>query len=458
MSLAVERLRPLRDTAATDNKSLAVHRWVPWIAGFSANFVEEQISANLPKEGRDGHWVLDPFAGVGTTMVEALKAGCNTIGCEINPFAALAARAKVACVDVSVDQLRDEMEDFRCCLRQFEADIDRCWSSGGCRALHEVMDGLDRRKPPHFRSRIPFFSPPVEAKFLYSLQYMERLTEPTRALFRTVLGATMVQVSNYTYEPSLGSRPGAGRPLIENASVADVVFHKLCEVLDDIQLVKASHGSRWQQRERIVYDGSYFDCHLPGGSVSLIVTSPPYMNNYHYVRNTRPQLYWLELIDDPSDLRSYEERSFGKFWQTVRQCKPVSLGFPLSELSQKIEDLRCLNVERGPYGGPGWANYVATYFNDSKLFFERVKLDLRKDARAIVVVGNSVIQGIEFKVDEYFAMIAELVGLKTEAIEPVRNKRVGSSIVGSSVRRAGPSAGRSGPQLYDGAVIVKRVT
>ena len=458
MTLAAERLRPLRDTAATDNKSLAVHRWVPWIAGFSANFVEEQISANLPKEGRDGHWVLDPFAGVGTTMVEALKAGCNTIGCEINPFAALAAHAKVACVDVSAEQLKDEMESFRCCLTQFEASVDRCWSSGDRQALGELMEPLDRCRPPHFRSRIPFFSPPVEAKFLYSLQYTQDLAEPARALFKTALGATMVHFSNYTYEPSLGSRPGAGKPLIDNAPVADIVFSKLCEVLHDIRLVKASHGSRWQPRDRVVYNGSYFDCRLPVGSISLIITSPPYMNNYHYVRNTRPQLYWLELISDPSDLRKHEEQSFGKFWQTVRQGRPVSLGFPLSELSQKIEDLRCLNVERGPYGGPGWANYVATYFNDSKLFFERVKLDLRKDARAIVVVGNSVIQGIEFKVDEYFAMIAELVGLKTEAIEPVRNKRVGSSIVGSSVRRAGPSAGRSGPQLYDGAVIVKRVT
>ena len=80
------------DAAASENKSLPVHRWVPWIAGFSANFVEDAIDAYLPKRNRDRQLILDPFAGVGTTLVEALKAGCPTTGFEINPFAALAAR------------------------------------------------------------------------------------------------------------------------------------------------------------------------------------------------------------------------------------------------------------------------------------------------------------------------------------------------------------------------------
>jgi hypothetical protein len=42
----------LRDAAASENKSLPIHRWVPWIAGFSAKFVEDVISAYLPRAGR----------------------------------------------------------------------------------------------------------------------------------------------------------------------------------------------------------------------------------------------------------------------------------------------------------------------------------------------------------------------------------------------------------------------
>jgi hypothetical protein len=70
----------LRDAAAAENKVLPIHRWVPWIAGFSAPFVQDAIEAYLPRGSRNKQLVLDPFAGVGTTLIEAVKAGCNTTG------------------------------------------------------------------------------------------------------------------------------------------------------------------------------------------------------------------------------------------------------------------------------------------------------------------------------------------------------------------------------------------
>ena len=62
-------------------------------------------------------------------------------------------------------------------------------------------------------------------------------------------------------------------------------------------------------------------------SVDLLLTSPPYLKNYHYVRNTRPQMYWLGFASSPRDLRGLEETNFGRFWQTVRDREPVRLDF-----------------------------------------------------------------------------------------------------------------------------------
>ena len=64
-----------REATAAQNKILPIHRWVPWVAGFSAQLVEDEIDAYLPKQGRSRKLVLDPFAGVGTTLVEALMRG-----------------------------------------------------------------------------------------------------------------------------------------------------------------------------------------------------------------------------------------------------------------------------------------------------------------------------------------------------------------------------------------------
>jgi DNA modification methylase len=445
----------LRDAAAAQNKSLPVHRWVPWIAGFSAQFVEDAIEGYLPKSNRSRQLVLDPFAGVGTTMVEALKAGCNTIGYEINPFAALAARAKMESIDLSVQRLSSQLDEFRLALEVFEAEVDGRWAQGGEEAVAEVLAALSTARPSGFRSRIRFFSPPIEAKFLYALGHVASLPEMEQTLFRVALGATMISYSNYTYEPSLSSRPGAGKPLIENASVALPVCRKLGEMVDDIRWAQEKFGEAWRRRQRNVISASYFNATVPSGSVSLLVTSPPYMNNYHYVRNTRPQLHWLGLINGSDGLRDCEQESFGKFWQTVRQAPPIDVEFSFPELAEKIRYLRGLSIDRGAYGGPGWANYVTTYFNDSSRFLRLVRRQLKPGARAIIVVGNSIIQGVEFQVDHLLAQMAEQSGLAVEDIRIVRTKRVGNSIIDSSVRNGHNHHEKRKTQLYDAAVILR---
>ncbi len=445
----------LRDAAAADNKTQPIHRWVPWIAGFSAQFVEDAISAYLPERRREKAVVLDPFAGVGTTLVEALKAGCNAVGYDINPFAVLAGRAKINCVDVPPDGFRNEIDAFRASMRRFESEVDRRFRERRVDALADILETLRLAAPPGFRSRIPFFSPPVEAKFLYALGRTTMLLEPDRSLFRAALGATMVSYSNYSYEPSLSSRPGAGKPLVENASVGLAVCQKLDEMLEDIEWAEDNFGPTWRSRQREMRLGSYFGSPLRPRSVSLLVTSPPYMNNYHYVRNTRPQLHWLGMADGANALRDLEEASFGKFWQTVRQGPVVELDFDFPELATAVNSLRRANAEKGHYGGSGWANYVATYFNDSNRFLEMIARHLRPGAYALVVVGNSIIQGREFKVDHLLGAIAERHGLRVDEIRVVRNKRVGNSIIDSSVRNGDGNGHRHATRLYDAAVILK---
>jgi SAM-dependent methyltransferase len=451
-----QRNSELRDAAASENKSLPIHRWVPWIAGFSAQFVQDAIDAYLPATNRRRHLILDPFAGVGTTLVEAMKAGHDSVGYEINPFAVLAAAAKLKCVEVKPQDFRMQLHAFRNALARFETDVDRRWGEGGKRALQEVAESLGHARPAGFRSRIPFFSPPVEAKFLYALVRTRSLLEPGRTLFRAALGATMISFSNYSYEPSLASRPGSGKPLIENASVVTPVCRKLSEMLEDVEWARETYAGRWLTQRHEVIEGSYFDSTLRPGSVSLVVTSPPYMNNYHYVRNTRPQLYWLGLLRNGNSLGGFEQQSFGKFWQTVRQGEPVRLDFDRPDLSAAVERLRSRNAERGYYGGRGWANYVATYFNDTHRFAKMLTRQLRPGGHAVVVIGNSIIQGMEFAVDQLFAQMAECQNLTVEEIRTVRKKRVGNSIIDSSVRNGDPGGHGDKTQLYDAAVIVRR--
>ncbi len=433
----------LRDPAFTENKKLPIHRWVPWIAGYSAAFIDDVMAAYAPQDplNPSAGVVLDPFAGVGTTLVQAMLHCYRTVGFELNPYAALAANAKVRAPSLDLPKLKG-------LLGCFETESRR-WKHGAT--------GARATSPTAFRSRIPFFSPSVENQVLRIIDFINAIEdEDLRDLFRVAFGSVMVTFSNYTYEPSLGTRPGAGKPLIEGQDAAATLTEKLRQMTRDIEWVQTRGLPPLPlSPSHRVFNENFFrkgEELLSGLSVDLMVTSPPYMNNYHYVRNTRPQLYWLALVNTSSEMKQLEEENFGKFWQNVRTAAPQEPVFANSGLNLLIRELRQIRTEKGPYGGPGWANYVTAYFNDAQRFLGILKNVLKPGGVGVIVVGNSIVQGIEFKVDRFFAELSEGVGLTVEAVRPIRQKRVGTSITQSSVRRGG----KNGASLYEAAVVVRK--
>ncbi|MBA3531049.1 MAG: site-specific DNA-methyltransferase [Ardenticatenales bacterium] len=266
--------------------------------------------------------------------------------------------------------------------------------------------------------------------------------------------ATMVRYSNYSYEPSLGQRVSAGKALIEDYPVGQEISSKLWEMLSDAQWFaqRVMPGTRSEVINQSFFDGAN---QMEPGSVDLIITSPPYLNNYHYNRNTRPQMYWLGFAHRPADFRLLEQQNVGKYWQTVREKKTISLAFhlPNSDLEAQIAHLRSLRADKGIYGGHGWANYAASYFNDCQRFAQSVNFVLKPGGRALVVIGNSILQGVLISTDQYLAQIAELEGLELVRIDIPRATRVGNSIIQSDVRAEKAS---KKAQLYEAVVELRK--
>jgi len=438
----VKNATGIRDPAFSDNKDQPIHRWVPWIAGFSSRFVDKVIDAFGSSASCNRHppCLLDPFCGVGTTLVQGMLRGWSTIGFEINPYAALASRIKVESSHINLDRLEDTIQALRTESRE--------WGSSSFQPHSQP--------PEAFKSRIPFFSPQVEKQVLCLLDFIDRINDNhVRDIVRLAFGAVMVSFSNYSYEPSLGTRPAAGKPLVKNADVAAVVSSKIRQVVSDIKRLYDRLGDSGDNASHEIYTENFLSeakNHLATRSVDLMITSPPYMNNYHYVRNTRPQLYWLSLIADGLATKDLEVNNFGKFWQTVRAGPPVEPTFVHKELFSLVQKLRTIRVHRGPYGGPGWANYVISYFNDCHAFLKVLHRLLKRGGVGVIVIGNSIIQGIEFKVDRLLADLGEQQGFFVVAANQIREKRVGASITRSSVRRGASNRAA----LYESAVVLKK--
>lgn len=65
-----------------DNKISEIHRWYPYIEGYSCTFVEEIIDTLSYKP----HLIYDPFSGTGTTQIVASHRNIPSFYSEINPF------------------------------------------------------------------------------------------------------------------------------------------------------------------------------------------------------------------------------------------------------------------------------------------------------------------------------------------------------------------------------------
>ena len=84
-----------------------VHRLHPYLGKFIPQLVEALLGRYLQPGGR----VLDPFAGSGTTLVQALESGLDATGVDVAAFNCLLMRVKTAGYDELL--LETELRDAR---------------------------------------------------------------------------------------------------------------------------------------------------------------------------------------------------------------------------------------------------------------------------------------------------------------------------------------------------------
>lgn len=424
------------DPAFEGNKTLPIHRWVPWIAGFSASFVRGALDRYLDDKGT----VLDPFCGVGTTLIEAALLGHDAIGFEINPYACFACDAKIGAYQIDHEEFSKEISRFQ----DFYREKLSCNYTPKSSA------------PEGFRTRSDFYSPKVLHKVLIFHDFVDTIDRSMlHDLFQLAFASTMVRYSNYSYEPSLGRRVSAGKQEITDFQVGEAIAEKLTQMMVDSAWFRDQMLPDPPDTKMVCRSFFEYEAHLPPQAADLIITSPPYLNNYHYYRNTRPQLYWLGYASSPQDLKFLKHSNFGKYWQTVRGEEDMALDFslPASDIEERLESLRQIKPDKKPYGGRGWANYAVAYFNDCVRFARGIEYALKRGATALVVIGNSILQGVPIPTDRYFGEIAESIGLDLVGIGVPRSTRVGNSIIQSDVR--GVEA-KDSDQLYEAVVELRK--
>lgn len=382
------------------NTSEPVHRWSPYVQGFSAQFVQRTLDRYREEYGRPT--VADPFVGSGTVLVQAKMNGYPSLGIELNPLLHFVARVKVETWRVSPDRLL---------AIAYQLPKDR------------------RTEAPAFLQSEKHFRPPVLRNLELlkgGIDAFQPATEEDlhiRDLMLLAFAAILVDCSNLKRSPCLGYAPGK---FVEDEAPFRLFFSKLAEIAEDLRFCQATCSNYLDTPAEVVLANSME--YQPSETFDLVITSPPYMNGMDYVMNYKIEIGWLGFARTHQELKQLKD--------AMVVCDNVSKGVirHFSQSQQRytnpwIEhikaDIAANIARRGSYRREDMPEIVHKYFDDMYRVMQNVVRALRPGGRFVMVVGDSLIADVYVPTDLILARIGQEIGLTIERLERARVRRSG---------------------------------
>ncbi len=165
------------------------------------------------------------------------------------------------------------------------------------------------------------------------------------------------------------------------------------------------------------------------GSYTRVICSPPYPNRYSYVRETRPHLFFFDLVPDARAVGDLDCAAMGGTWgrATSELYRPHLPATPevADVMSPLLAELRTAH--------PLMANYAVRYFNDFWTHLGALNRVMAEHARLAYVVGNSKLGGVEVPVAEWLVALFEAAGWRRlgQGIHHMRRRNSRSGLVES---------------------------
>ncbi len=391
-----------RSGTFTDNMKLPVHRWFRYSAGFSAEWVESVLKDHNAKA------VLDPFVGSGTVCVASDKLGIPSYGIEAHPFVFRLAQGKlsweesiddfeaaISKLTVAAERSRDSVS-----LSEANALIVKCYSEDSLRDLYSIKEAylkLAPKWPTSINSLI----------FLAVNSILRSTSHVGTAQWQYVLpNKTKARVS----------------------SPYDALKLQAKMMMDDM---RAMQGESTASKATLLPTDSRTLHGVTDKSIDLVITSPPYANNYDYADATRLEMsFWGEI------------NGWGDLHGTVRQYLICSSSQHASKNKMKLAELLAdpaidpikeeltkvcneLDVVRKTKGGnKAYHLMIAAYFADMAKTFQALRRVTKEGATLCIVIGDSAPYGIHAPVERWFGELALAYGFKSWSFEKIRDRNV----------------------------------
>jgi DNA modification methylase len=319
--------------------------------------------------------ILDPMAGSGVVLRQAVEAGQRAIGCDIDPLAVLMSRAWISrtkanevlrqAIDVAGEARRSRLQSYPEWILEDK----------------ETRQFVDLWFEPKQR---------VQLARLASVLHRRRASIPRPQYDMLALGISKIIITkqrgaSVAWDTS-HSRPH--RKIIDNDyEVIDgflAAIKRMVALKDTTKIIGKGQLFRGDAR-----DLSF----LVPRSVGAIITSPPYLNAIDYLRGHRLALVWLGYT--VADIRVLRNQAIGS-----ERRAPVndSLAYSREIAAGAVEG----------FGGlqPRWQSVIVRFVNDTQQFLSSAYPVLRRKGRLCLITADSNLRGARVQTAEIFRRVA----------------------------------------------------
>ena len=384
-----------------------VHEWYRIILGYPDRLVTELLTRF---EARPGQMVLDPFCGSGTTLVECMKMGIDSIGIDANPSSCFSANVKTNW-RLNPDRLLELSEEIDGKIRRYVNRKVAHKSDPTYKYLDE--SGMLLRK---WISRRPLLK-------AIALKHCIADLRTTSAYKNALMLALVAEVIDGAANVKFGPELYCG-PCKKDAKVIGGFKSRVEAMAEDLRVVsQIEFGNARVLRGDSRQHGT-FSSICKRNSIAAVICSPPYPTEHDYTRNSRLELAFLEEVVDLASLRSIKKTMIRS------TTKGIYVGDDDASLVKDNAIIRSLVAELEPKiktKSHGFAKLypkvVREYFGGMKRHFKSIKPFLTADAHCAYVVGDqsSYLQ-VHIPTATILSQIAEQVGFETVEIKHWRNR------------------------------------
>ena len=373
-----------------ENKLKPIHKWYPYIEGYSYNFIENEIKhlqGNIDS-------IYDPFGGSGTTSLVASKYNILSYFSETNPVMQFVATTKI-------NNTRKSLKHWEAISFEIENVIKEVNSQ---LPLKKTITHID------YSGFEKYYDPNV----LESLLTIKNIIKvncnrnESNAISTLALISILVFVSKMVRRSDL--RFAKDKEKSEaNFNVKEKFLEKLNEIMHDI----SSFGSELK-KDTIKINDDARNTSLDT-KVSTIITSPPYLNGTNYIRNTKLELKMLDFVMNEKDLSDFHSRGIRAGINSISKKKKNLTILPsvknyVSRLDKITYDSRIPLM-------------IAGYFYDMNEVINRLSKLIEKEGLFILDIGDSQFSGVHIPTHQLLSQIAEDNGFKQIEEDILRKRR-----------------------------------